>query len=108
VVTRMDFRYILLVVLIIINVILWTRLYLYYRKTSKKIEKPQQKLNTTEQIEEEQIIQQQQEIYRELERERENLVKLEMKKALIEEERSQEFVEVRDKVDRLIAEKYEL
>ncbi len=67
-----DFGAILLWVLIIINVILWIRIYLYYRKTSKKIEKPQQKLNIIEQ----------------------------MKKS--NEARIEDIVEIRNKVDKII------
>ncbi|VVB62199.1 Uncharacterised protein [uncultured archaeon] len=70
-----DFGAILLWVLIIglvIIAIIDIRLYLDYRKTSKKIEKPQQKLNKIEQ----------------------------MKKS--KEERMQEFVEIRNKVDKII------
>ena len=79
-----DTRMVLLWVLVVLNVILWIGVYLYYRKTFKKTEwisiteKPEQKLNTIEQMKE------------------------------TKEDRVQEFVEVRDKVDRIIAEKYTL
>jgi beta-lactamase regulating signal transducer with metallopeptidase domain len=70
-----DFEAILLWILIILFVTIATidiRLYLDNRKTSKKIENPQQKLNTIEQ----------------------------MKKS--KEERMHEIVEIRNKVDKII------
>jgi len=67
-----DFGAMLLWVLIILNVILLVCICLYYRKTFKKIENPQQKLDTIEQI----------------------------KKS--KDERIQELVEIRNKVDKII------
>lgn len=67
-----DFGAILFWVLIILNVIVWVGVYFYYQKMFKKIEKPQQKQNRIEQ----------------------------MKKS--KEERLQEIVEVRNKVDKII------
>ena len=61
-----------LIILLVIIVIIDIHTYLYYRKTSKKIEKPQQKLNTIEQTEKH------------------------------TEDRLQEIVEVRNKVDKII------
>ena len=67
-----DFGAILLWILIILNVILWILVYWYYRKTSTEEEKPQQTLNTVDQV----------------------------KKPT--EERMQDIVEVRNKVDKII------
>ena len=76
--TTLDFITILVWGLIILLTIIVISNYLDYRKTSKKIEKPQQTINTIEQ----------------------------MKKP--KEEKVQDFFEVRYKVDKIIAEKYKL
>jgi membrane protein implicated in regulation of membrane protease activity len=61
-----------LAIVFVIFMIIDIRMYLYSRKTFKKIEKPQQKLDTTE----------------------------EMKKS--KEGRTQEIVEIRNKIDKII------
>jgi len=76
--TTLDFITILVWGLIILLTIIVISNYLDYRKTSKKIQKPQQTINTIEQ----------------------------MKKP--KEEKVQDFFEVRYKVDKIIAEKYKL